>query len=98
MIRPSPIHGLGVFALESIPAGRPIGKTRTAVRGVRISPLGIWTNHAAAGANTFHRIDPQTGEVWIVAARRIGAGEEILSDYAEVYRMADLPAPSPVWR
>ena len=45
-LRPSEIHGYGVFALENIPAGQMLGLSHIQSPELKRTPLGGYINHS----------------------------------------------------
>ena len=82
-IKPSPIHGEGVFATEPLAVGARVGPVRI---GLNRTPLGYLTNHSGTpNAITCGRED---GGGDLVTLRAIAEGEEITIDYRQAVREA----------
>lgn len=75
-LKPSPIHGLGIYALESFNKGAHIGPAR--IDGKR-TPLGRYVNHSSNPNAQMTVLD--NGDVAVVASRPIYKGEEVTTDY-----------------
>ena len=77
-LRPSEIHGYGVFALEDIPAGKMLGLSHIQSPELIRTPLGGYINHSM-NPNCM-RI--QEGNRWyLTAISDIRVGEEITLMY-----------------
>jgi hypothetical protein len=80
-VRKSPIHGMGLFALQDFAAGE------------LICPGRLDGHRTLAGRYINHSLHPNTysfaeGEnIWAKALRNILKGEEILTDYREAVRV-----------
>ncbi len=83
----SAIDGLGVFLTAAVEADTVVGPAR--LDGKR-TPLGRFTNHAAA-PNARMELLP-SGDVDLVASRRIEAGAEVTIDYRLGVELARLTA------
>lgn len=81
-LRPSPIHGTGLFAAGEIEAGAPICPGR--LNGHR-TPAGRFINHSPTPNTTTHM--HQNGDIWAVSLRRIQENEEITIDYRTSMRI-----------
>ena len=75
MVKPSPIHGNGLFALRDFAAGEVVCPGR--IDGHR-TPAGRYTNHSANPNATSVMVGD---DINAVALRTIHAGEEILISY-----------------
>lgn len=75
-VRPSPIHGKGLFARSVFFAGEWIVPCRL---GPSITHLGMASNHASPGNAVLVRFPG--GDLWLRAARVIEIGEEVTHDY-----------------
>jgi len=81
----SPIHGIGLFATQTIQANRIISPAR--LGGLR-TPAGRYTNHSATPNARMEKDDD--GDVWLISTRDIEGckggelGEEITVDYRQV--------------
>ena len=80
-LKPSPIHGLGLFATRDFEAGETVCPGR--INGQR-TPGGRYINHSAV-----HNITPVLvqDDIFAVAARKINAGDELLVDYRASMRV-----------
>jgi hypothetical protein len=75
-VKPSPIHGTGMFAIKEFKKGETIAPAR--ISGMR-TPAGRFTNHS--GNPNAKSITMISGDVYFLACEDIKAGEEILNDY-----------------
>tara|TARA_R110000824_G_scaffold36415_9_gene113320 strand:- start:415 stop:798 length:384 start_codon:yes stop_codon:yes gene_type:complete len=87
-IKPSDIHGKGVFAGEQIPKGAELGVTAIRNGGDNwiLPPLGRWHNHSEEPTCCSALDAPIEGEKYtrtMIARRNILPGEEITVDYRE---------------
>lgn len=80
-LRPSPIHGLGMFAVRDLTEGELLAPARLA--GKR-TPAGRYTNHSAQPNAIF--VAQPNDDLHLVAARPIAAGEEVVIDYRQAGR------------
>jgi hypothetical protein len=80
-LKPSPIHGMGLFATRDFEAGETVCPGR--IDGKR-TPGGRFINHSA-----LHNITPVLvqDDIFAVAARKICAGDELLVDYRASMRV-----------
>ena len=80
-LKPSPIHGMGLFATRDFEAGETVCPGR--IDGKR-TPGGRFINHSA-----LHNIVPVLvqDDIFAVAARKISAGDELLVDYRSSMRV-----------
>lgn len=78
---PSPIEGVGMFARVSAPAGAILAPAR--LNGCR-TPAGRYVNHSPRANAIFHRIGEN---LYLIAAARIGKGEEVTVDYRQSLRV-----------
>jgi len=80
-LKPSQIHGMGLFATRDFEPGETVCPGR--LDGKR-TPGGRFINHSA-----LHNITPVLleGDIFAVAARKISAGEELLVDYRSSMRV-----------
>lgn len=81
-LRPSAIHGTGLFATDDIEEGAPICPGR--MSGHR-TPAGRFINHSPTPNTTSH-MHP-SGDIWAVSLRPILANEEITIDYRTSMRV-----------
>lgn len=81
-LQPSPIHGLGMFATCAVEEGELLAPAR--VDGKR-TPAGRYTNHSVEPNAVFVALD--SGDLNMVAARAIQAGEEVTIDYRQAGRV-----------
>lgn len=81
-LRPSPIHGTGLFATGEIAAGEPICPGR--LSGCR-TPAGRFINHSPQPNTTSHM--HENGDIWAVSLRAIQENEEITIDYRTSMRV-----------
>lgn len=81
-IKKSPIHGLGLYATEDIPAGLNMGithiKNENFENGYVRTPLGGFFNHSDM-PNV--KAEPSGDYIWLISLREIKAGEEIVAKY-----------------
>tara|TARA_Y100001963_G_scaffold142253_1_gene211523 strand:- start:164 stop:547 length:384 start_codon:yes stop_codon:yes gene_type:complete len=87
-IKPSDIHGKGIFAGEYIPEGTQIGITAIRNGGDNwvLPTLGRWHNHSEEPTCYSVISAPIEGEKYtrtMIAGRNILPGEEITVDYRE---------------
>jgi hypothetical protein len=82
VIRPSKIHGSGLFTQVDIPAGKTICPGRV---GNFRTPAGRYINHSAT-PNTYMKIFANSIDV--VAAENILKGSELTSNYAHTHSIA----------
>jgi hypothetical protein len=75
-IKPSEIHGVGMFATKDFLDGEYIGPAR--INGMR-TPAGAYSNHSSKPNSKF--VMKRNGDVEVFATSVIRKGEEILSDY-----------------
>jgi|TARA_Y100000310_G_scaffold222651_1_gene224383 SET domain-containing protein len=86
-IRESDIQGLGLFAVEKIPAGRFLGigwiKAELAQNGAWRTPLGGFINHSdTPNCVKMHKDDPTSEYIFLnVGDKDIEAGEELTVKY-----------------
>jgi hypothetical protein len=80
-LKPSPIHGMGLFATRDFDSGEVVCPGR--INGKR-TPGGRFINHSPIS-----NIQPQLVEddIFAVAARKIRAGDELLVDYRASMRV-----------
>jgi hypothetical protein len=80
-LKPSPIHGIGLFATRDFEVGEVVCPGR--IDGKR-TPGGRFINHSAS-----HNITPVLvqDDIFAVAARKINAGDELLVDYRASMRV-----------
>ena len=86
VIKPSKIHGKGIFAGERIPKGTNLGITsiRSGGDNWSIPPLGRWHNHSEQPTCVSVASAPIEEEKYtrtLIAERDIEPGEEITVDY-----------------
>ena len=86
VIRPSDIHGKGIFAKEHIPRGTNLGISAVRHGGDEwtIPPLGRWHNHSEQPTCASVADAPIEGKKYtrrLVASRDISPDEEITTDY-----------------
>lgn len=90
-IRPSPIHGKGVFLSAPVEPGELIAPARVA--GLR-TPVGRYTNHSK-NPNAQFVMDDQ-GTIFLIAIRPIsgclggGQGEEVTVDYRQALSLSGI--------
>ena len=91
-IKPSPIHGLGVFAGEQIPQGTDLGIAQTEQNeGYSVTLLGEYHNHS---------LEPSCENIsdgsarHLVSSKNIEPGEEITINYT---LQPDLEQPVEGW-
>lgn len=84
ILKPSPIEGLGIFALKDIERGH-IAPARI---NCRRTELGRYANHSSAPNAKMVLLD--NGDLNLVATRNINAGEEVTIDYRESLRLANV--------
>ena len=87
-IKPSDIHGHGIFAGEQIPKGTKIGITaiRNGGDNWELPPLGRWHNHSEEPTCFSVTDAPIEGETYtrtMIAGRNILPDEEITVDYRQ---------------
>ena len=76
-VKPSLIHGLGLFAVESVSIGQLLAPMH--INGLR-TPAGRFTNHS----NEPNCIAvPKDDNLYLVAARNLEQGEELLLNYRQ---------------
>lgn len=80
-LKPSEIHGQGLFATKDFAAGETVCPGR--LDGKR-TPAGRYMNHSA---NSNIRSELIGDDIFAVAARKISAGEELLVDYRASMRV-----------
>jgi hypothetical protein len=90
-VRKSAIHGVGLFALQTIPANADVLQVfkRTSASGEFIAqysetPLATFVNHADS-PNT--RLEIRMDGVYMVALHAIGPGQELASSYKQLLAM-----------
>lgn len=83
-LRPSHIHGKGIFAKDLILAGELIGKARL---GTQRTQFGRYTNHHPTPNAIFTNM-PGRPNIVMVAKENIDNGAEITVDYRESYKAA----------
>lgn len=81
-LRPSAIHGTGLFATHAMQAGYPICPGR--LGGCR-TPAGRYINHSPEPNTTSHM--HTNGDIWAVALHPIQENEEITIDYRTSMRV-----------
>ena len=86
VIKPSDIHGKGIFAAEHIPKDTDLGITsiRNGGQNWVIPPLGRWHNHSEQPTCRSVASAPIEGEKYtrtLITDRDIEPGEEITVDY-----------------
>jgi hypothetical protein len=79
-VRPSQIHGLGIFATKDFKAGDRICPARI---GAKRTPAGRYSNHSG---NPNGEIGIYAGVVYFYAKNDIACGDEILTDYYFNYK------------
>ncbi len=80
-LRPSPIHGTGVFAASWINTGDCVEKSvENKTKKLRYTPFGYHLNHCSTNFNVILK-EKTTGEFWKYAIRPIRPGDEITSNY-----------------
>lgn len=90
-IRPSPIHGNGVYSTSPISAGEIIGPAR--IKGYR-TQLGRYVNHSKS-PNAYYQLD-HNNDVYLVSYRDIRGclggdpGEEITVDYRQALSLSGI--------
>lgn len=75
-IKPSPVHGKGMFATRDFSCGEIVALAR---KGEKRTPAGRYTNHSGNPNVAAHLLD--NGDVELIAIRPVSSGEEILNDY-----------------
>jgi SET domain-containing protein len=80
VVRPSPIHGFGLFASQDLDAGEVIGPAR--INGIR-SELGRYCNHSSDPNGKAVRDNNE--DLYFVARRPILKDVEICVDYRQVF-------------
>lgn len=90
-VKPSTIHGLGMFAPCLVPKGEIIAPARV---GGKRTPAGRYVNHSATpnAVAQLHMGVPD-GDIALVALRAIGTGEEVLVDYRQTCRLNGIGTP-----
>jgi hypothetical protein len=92
MLRPSPIHGTGVFASSPIEPFEVIGPAL--LNGHR-TPIGRYANHSSDPNSFFVKND--NGDIYMMALKRISGcrggfdGEEITLDYYQGLKLNGVP-------
>lgn len=90
-VRPSPIHGKGVFLSAPVEAGEMIAPARIA--GFR-TPVGRYTNHSKNPNAVF--VMDSNGTIFLVATRNISGclggsqGEEVTVDYRQALSLSGI--------
>lgn len=82
VLRPSPIHGLGMFATCDMEEGELLAPVR--VNDMR-TPAGRYTNHSGQPNAVFVALE--NSDLDLVAVRAIQAGEEVTIDYRQAGRV-----------
>lgn len=87
-VRASEIAGVGVFATKPLAEDTLLGPMVSLEYAVmHKTTLGRYTNHSAeANAYVVMSGAKDGGRPWVVAARDIGEGEEIVTDYVQVVK------------
>jgi hypothetical protein len=80
-LKPSPIHGMGLFATQDFEAGETVCPGR--INGKR-TPGGRFINHSA-NSNILPKLVGD--DIFAVASRKISAGDELLVDYRASMRV-----------
>ena len=93
-IQKSPIHGVGVFATENIPADTDLGPAQilTPVGSYDVTKLGRYHNHSYQ-PSCYNDWDNE--ERHLYSARDLEPGDEITVDYT---RQSDLEQPDSEWK
>lgn len=100
----SNIQGLGLFTKRSRVKGESLFVAINANESV--TPIGSKINHCPGNTSSERAVIPNTylsatpdkttGEWWIIAARNIGAGEELTIDYTHTPDF--IRKPNPNWK
>jgi hypothetical protein len=85
-VRPSPIHGMGLFAKDTFECGSIIAPARISDKR---TPAGRFSNHSPK-PNAKMKMQ-SNGNVDLVAIKEIKSGEEIMTDYYYNYTNTRLP-------
>jgi hypothetical protein len=81
ILRPSPIHGTGVFATSWINTGDCVEKSVEKNRGkTKYTPFGYHLNHCSTNFNVILK-EKKKGEYWNYAIQPIRPDEEITTNY-----------------
>ena len=83
-IKPSTVHGLGLFATQDIPAGTVLGTSHYFIKGwdtVIRTPLGGFYNHSE---NPNCKTDVNGDFDNLVVIKDISKGEELLAKYGKI--------------
>lgn len=80
-VRPSPIHGQGLFATEHFKEHELIASAL--IKGKR-TPAGRYVNHSGTPNAAVYKLDDES--VFLVAVAPIDKGDEILTDYFSTYQ------------
>tara|TARA_Y100000590_G_scaffold440181_1_gene565261 strand:+ start:496 stop:798 length:303 start_codon:yes stop_codon:yes gene_type:complete len=82
-IGPSAIHGLGIIAVDDIPAGKSLGISHwpnsAEPQGYARSPLGGFINHSPAP--NCRKVTCDRGNLWVYTIEDIVAGVELTVTY-----------------
>jgi SET domain-containing protein len=85
-IKPSPLHGLGLFAKEDIPANHTLGVSHVEdprfPQGFIRTPIGAFINYSRTPNCTFQNRDDL---LKLTTINKITAGEELTTDYTPWY-------------
>lgn len=83
-IKQSPIHGLGLFAVNDIPKGTNLGRSHCIINGELIRlPLGGFVNHSNT-PNLVLKRQKGTRFLHAVTTKDVKAGEELTGEYINV--------------
>ena len=106
-IKKSEIHGVGIFAKESIEAGKCIGLAYTLIGMVNGKYIAKWTEDAFTDLGQYynHSIKPSAEpkivdgkEVYLHARVKIKSGMEITCNYNEYSKIINIEKPNPDWK
>lgn len=92
VIKPSPIHGRGVFTFTSIPKHTLLGVVVNSDR--EITSIGSMINHSST-PSTRMIYDYTTRCYWLISNRDIEKDEELTADYR--YTPDFISKPDPMW-
>jgi len=94
-LRPSPIHGIGVFATSWINTGDWVEKAIENKTGkLRYTPFGKHINHCSTNFNVSLK-EKRKGEFWTYAIQLIRPNDEIFANYdKETEMFSDVVGPS----
>lgn len=94
-VRPSRIHGVGLFARRGIEEGSALFR---AIEAGRLTRVAKYINHSSAPNSTL--MQSGGGEYVEVATAPIREGEEVTADYVQAKSVSGglISGPEPSWR